>query len=143
MNVKTEHPAAPRRVIAVEDAPFWQALDDGEFKLARCPCGAWYARTQACLRCGNRASALQWLPASGRGAIKTFVIFDKPYHPWFATRLPYVVAVVALEEGPELLTNVIEVPVDAVAIGMKVQIVIVERDGQSIHQARAVAGIGQ
>ena len=71
------------------------------------------------------------------------MIFDKPYHPWFATRLPYVVAMIALAEGPELLTNVIDMPVDEVAIGLPVQIVIAERDGQSIHQARAVAGIGQ
>jgi len=138
MNVNPHSPAAPRRVIAVEDAPFWQALDEGVFKLARCACGAWYARTQACLRCGSSASQLEWLPASGHGEIKTFVIFDKPYHPWFATRLPYVVAVIALAEGPELLTNVIDMPVDEVAIGLPVEIVIVERDGQSIHQARAV-----
>ena len=122
MNVNTDNIAAPRRVTAVEDAPFWQALDEGVFKLARCACGAWYARTQACLRCGDSASELQWLPASGHGEIKTFVIFDKPYHPWFATRLPYVVAVIALaaslESGTPGSWNVVSLPLASCAVAM-------------------------
>ena len=130
-------PSPPLRVVVVEDRPFWDALDAGSFVLARCACGAYYARSQACLRCGADARALTWVPASGRGTVRTFVVFDKPYHPYFKERTPYVVAVVTLEEGPEITTNVIDIDVSAVEIGMPVRIVISERGGQKIHQASA------
>ena len=128
---------APPRVVAVEDQPFWEAIDAGKFVLARCACGAYYARLQACLQCNASAQSLHWVPASGQGTVRTFVIFDKPYHPYFEGRVPYIVAVVTLNEGPEILTNVIDADVSAVAIGMPVRIVISERGGQKIHQASA------
>jgi len=135
--VSTPATAAPRRVALHEDRPFWDAIDAGRFVLARCACGAFYTRSQACLCCDRPAASLTWVPASGGGTVRTFVIFDKPYHPYFEDRLPYVVAVIALAEGPEILTNVIDTEVAAVRIGMPVRIVIAERDGQNIHQASA------
>lgn len=130
-------PSPPRRVAAVEDQPFWNAIDAGTFVLARCTCGTYYARLQACLQCGADANALTWVPVSGRGSVRTFVVFDKPYHPYFEERLPYVVAVVTLEEGPEITTNIIDTDVSAITIGMPVHIVISDRGGQKIHQASA------
>src|SRR5215210_5491785 len=130
-------PSPPSRVVSVEDQPFWDALDTGNFMLARCTCGAYYARSQACLQCGADALALTWVPASGRGTVRTFVVFDKPYHPYFTERLPYVVAVVALEEGPEITTNIIDTDVTNVGIGMPVRIVISDRGEHMIHQASA------
>ena len=130
-------PSPPRRVAAVEDQPFWNAIDAGTFVLARCTCGTYYARLQACLQCGADANAVTWVPASGRGSVRTFVVFDKPYHPYFEERLPYVVAVVTLEEGPEITTNIVDTGVSAITIGMPVHIVISDRGGQKIHQASA------
>ena len=130
-------PAPPRRVVPVEDRPFWDALDSGNFVLARCPCGAYYARSQACLQCGADAQALTWVPASGRGTVRTFIVFDKLYHPYFKERTPYVVAVVALEEGPEITTNIVDTDVTNVEIGMPVRIVISNRGEHKIHQASA------
>ncbi|MEW6300971.1 MAG: OB-fold domain-containing protein [Thermodesulfobacteriota bacterium] len=130
-------PAPPRRVVPVEDQSFWDAIDAGNFVLARCVCGAYYARSQACLRCGADAQTLTWVPASGRGTVRTFVVFDKAYHPYFRERLPYVVAVVALQEGPEITTNIVDADVSAIEIGMPVRIIISERGGYKIHQASA------
>lgn len=127
----------PSRVVAVEDQPFWDAIDTGKVLLARCSCGAYYARSQACLRCDATAQSMTWEPASGQGTVRTFVVFDKPYHPYFTERLPYVVAVVALTEGPEITTNVIDTDVANVQIGMPVRIVIGERGEQKIPQASA------
>lgn len=127
----------PRRVVSVEDQPFWDAIDAGNFVLARCACGAFYARLQACLRCDADARALTWTPASGRGTVRTFVVFDKPYHPYFAERLPYVVAVIALQEGPEITTNVVDIDVSAIEIGLPVRIIISERGEYKLHQASA------
>lgn len=129
--------APPERLVPVEDQPFWDAIDSDSFVLARCACGAYYARLQACLQCGAGAQALTWVPASGRGTVRTFIVFDKPYHPYFKERLPYVVAVVALEEGPELTTNIVDADVAHITIGMPVRIVIGTRGGHKIHQASA------
>ncbi len=126
----------PPRVVDSEDRPFWEALDRGQLTLARCLCGACYARSQACLSCGGTADALRWVSVSGRGHVRTYVVFDKPYHPYFAARLPYCVAVVALEEGPEIVTNVIECAPDAVFIGQEVEVFAAVRDGQVLPQAR-------
>ena len=130
-------PTPPERVVPVEDQPFWDAIDSDSFVLARCTCGAYYARLQACLQCGADAQALTWVPASGRGTVRTFIVFDKPYHPYFKERLPYVVAVVALEEGPELTTNIVDADATNITIGMPVRIVIDTRGQHQIHQASA------
>ena len=130
-------PSPPIRVVPVEDQSFWDAIDADNFMLARCTCGAYYARSQACLQCGAGAQALTWVPASGRGTVRTFIVFDKPYHPYFKERTPYVVAVVALEEGPEITTNIIDTDVTNVEIGMPVRVVIGTRGVHKIPQASA------
>jgi uncharacterized protein len=139
MSIEETHiaPQPPQLVVPVEDQPFWDALNTGTFVLACCTCGAYYARAQACLHCGASADSLSWVPVSGHGTIRTFVVFDKPYHPYFKERTPYVVAVIALAEGPEITTNVVDIDVSAVEIGMPVRIVISERGGNKIHQASA------
>jgi len=130
-------PSPPSRVVPVEDQPFWDALDAGTFMLAHCTCGAYYARLQACLQCGAEARVLTWVPASSRGTVRTFIVFDKPYHPYFKERTPYVVTVVILEEGPEIMTNIIDTDITNVKIGMPVRIVISNRGEHLIHQASA------
>lgn len=59
---------------------------------------------------------------SGRGKVFSFVTYHRVYHPAFAKEVPYVVALVELEEGPRLLTNIVGVPPDAVACDMPVQV---------------------
>lgn len=134
----TGSPAAPRRVVDVEDKEFWAAVDDGRFLIAQCSrCGAFYMRRQACLACGADGAAISWVPTPGLGTVRTFLVFDKVYHPYFASRIPYNVAVVRLDEGAELTTNVVDCPVDQVHIGMRVRVVVGERDGHRLPQASA------
>ncbi len=137
MNNNQPTPPPPRRIVPIEDQSFWDAIDSGEFMLARCTCGAYYARTQACLWCGAQANSLTWVPASGRGTIRTFIVFDKSYHPYFKEIIPYVVAVVTLDEGPEITTNIVAIDPSTVQIGMPVRIVIGEQGEHKIPQASA------
>jgi len=51
----------------------------------------------------------------------TYTVAFRPTHPAFAERGPYVIAVVELEEGPKMTTNIINVEPAAVAIGMEVE----------------------
>ena len=128
----------PDRCDDPADAPFWEAIDRGELVLARCTgCGTHYPRSQACTACGAGAQALEWVPASGRGTIRTFAVFHRAYDPFFAPLVPYNVAVVTLEEGAELLTNVVGCRNGELTVGMRVRIVIRDRGGRNIHQAEA------
>ena len=132
-------PAAPRRVVDVEDAEFWAAIDEDRFVLAKCrECGSFYSRRQACLKCGADGSAIVWSPSLGLGTVRTFIVFDKVYHPYFEGRVPYNVAVVRLDEGAEITTNVIDCSMEELHIGTRVRMVVGERDGQKIHQASAL-----
>lgn len=132
-------PSAPARVVDVEDADFWDALDEGRFLLAKCgTCGMYYSRRQACLQCGADASALSWVASPGLGKVRTFLVFDKVYHPYFVGRVPYNVAVVTLDEGAEFTTNVVDCPIGSLHIGMPVRMVVRDRGGQNIPQASAI-----
>jgi len=65
------------------------------------------------------------VPLSGRGAVASFVVVHPPVLPAFAARVPFVVALVELDEDPRirLLGNVLDCAPDEVAIGMRVQVV--------------------
>lgn len=63
---------------------------------------------------------LEWVEASGRGKIHTFSIVRQHPHPYFANRVPYVYAVIELEEGTRLISNVITDDVESVKCEMPV-----------------------
>ena len=127
-------PTPPERVELPEDEPFWRAVDAGRLDLVRCDdCGAWSGIARSCVVCGS--TAYSWAPASGRGTLRTFAVFHRPYNRYFGQRLPYNVAVIALEEGPDLLTNVVGVELDALAVGMPVEIVMRPLGDSLIPQA--------
>lgn len=64
------------------------------------------------------ASAIEWIQASGRARLFSYVIYRRQYHPDFPP--PYNVAAVALEEGPLLISTVIAEP-DQLAINMSLK----------------------
>jgi uncharacterized OB-fold protein len=64
-----------------------------------------------------------WQPLSGRGTVTAWVVFHQAYFASFTSDVPYNVAEVELDEGPRLLTNLVEVENDAITMGMPVEIV--------------------
>jgi len=69
------------------------------------------------------SSDTEWVRASGRGTIYTFTVTHQNQSPGFREELPYVLAIVELEEGVRLMTNVVGCTPDAVRIGMPVEVV--------------------
>jgi uncharacterized OB-fold protein len=61
--------------------------------------------------------------ASGKGKIYTFAVYHRAYHPGFQKDLPYVTAVIELEEGPHFLSNIIGCKTDEVRCDMPVEVV--------------------
>jgi uncharacterized OB-fold protein len=88
-------------------APFWAAGLDGTLRLQRCSaCGhIRFPLDAICPRC--LSSEHEWEAMSGRGSVQTFIRFHRAYDPSWEDRVPYVVALIELEEGPVLISNVI------------------------------------
>lgn len=101
---------------------FWDATSEGRFELQRCDtCGAviFYPRVN-CPECGSRT--LSAIDASGRGEVYTFTVARRPTHRAFADAGPYVIAIVELEEGPHVTTNIVDCDPDDVTVGMAVEL---------------------
>jgi len=64
-----------------------------------------------------------WQEVSGHGKVFSFVVFHRVYHPGFTGEVPYVVALIELDEGPRLLSNVVGIPPQNVVCEMPVRVV--------------------
>lgn len=104
----SETPAKPIPEPDDASAPFWQGSLQGTLKLMRCSgCGT--ARLPSRMHCDACLSPdYEWFDASGRGTVRTFGVMHQKYHPGFYDELPYTVAIVELEEGPRLPTNLVK-----------------------------------
>jgi uncharacterized OB-fold protein len=124
-------------VPTAETAEFWEGCSRHELLIQRCAdCAAYqfYPRIM-CVVCSGRA--LQMVRASGRGVLKSFTIVRRAVSEAYAAEVPYVVALIELEEGPTLMSNVIGCVVDEVCIGMPVEVVFDDwSEGLSIPKFR-------
>lgn len=117
----------PPRVLALYDGPFWQYLKDtGRMHLQCCgECSAWrYPPGPVCHVCLSPEAA--WKPVSGNGEVLSWVVFHKQYLPAYPA--PYNVVAVRLDEGPTIISNLVENPPDRNVIGRRVQLVVVAMD---------------
>jgi acetyl-CoA acetyltransferase/uncharacterized OB-fold protein len=112
----------PRPVVphpTPETAFFWEGCAAGELRLQHCrTCDRpWFPPQRRCPRCGG--GDIEVRTASGRGRVASFVIAERDT-PGFTA--PYVIAIVQLDEGPRLLTNLVDVDPspDTVDVGMRV-----------------------
>ena len=106
-------------------APHWEGCREGELRVQRCAdCQTYVFIPQpACTSCFSEA--LEWTAMRGRGVVYSYTVVHRPQRPQF--RVPYVVAIVELEEGCHMMTNLIGVDPDDVRIGMEVEVEFVER----------------
>jgi uncharacterized protein len=106
-----------------ESRGWWEALARHELYVQRCrDCGTLRLPPRAlCTKC--LSGAVEWQRATGRGTVYSFTVTHQNQAPGFRESLPYVLAIVELAEGPRIMTNVVECPVDQVRIGMPVEVV--------------------
>ena len=124
----TETPPNPKPRPAPESLPYWQAAKDHRLALPKCEdCGQfWFPPSATCPHCLSTNFSFQ--NVSGRGKVFSFVTFHRVYRPAFAQDVPYVVALVELEEGPRLLTNILGISHEDVRCEMPVEVVFDDYD---------------
>jgi uncharacterized OB-fold protein len=105
--------------------PFWSGCASGVLRLRRCAgCGRFRGPSRLVCDCGR--SDHVWTDVSGRGEIFSYTVVHRAPDPAFRAEVPYVVAVIELEEGPHLLGNFVECSPDGLSIGMPVHAVFEE-----------------
>jgi uncharacterized OB-fold protein len=103
--------------------PFWEAARRGELRLPRCKaCSHISVQFERwCPRCASQET--EWARMSGRGSVWSHVKFHRMYFKSFEDELPYNVALVELEEGPRLITNLVGIDPNSIEIGLEVEAV--------------------
>lgn len=103
-------------------APYWKAAAQGRLSLPWCKACAqafWYPRWH-CPRCGG--GDVEWKAASGAGRVHTFTVVRQSGDAYFKARVPFVVAMIELDEGPRLMAGLIDCAPESVRIGMAVRV---------------------
>ena len=104
-----------------ETREFWDALSTGRFLVRHCnACGKahWYPRA-VCPFCCSTDTA--WRDGAGRGTIYSYSVMRR-------TKTPYATAFVTLDEGPTMMTNLVDCDFDAIKIGQAVTLAITRRE---------------
>jgi hypothetical protein len=124
----SEYRPLPSRNVFSE--PFWEATKRHELVLQKClDCATYrYYPRPRCPECLSANS--EWTKVSGRGTVYTFTIVHRPLTRWFKDRVPLVCAVIELDEGVRMVSNVESVEPADVAIGMPVRVFFEDIDEQ-------------
>jgi uncharacterized OB-fold protein len=118
--------------------PFWQATKEHRLLLARCAdCG--HARmppTPFCPQCQSQRIA--WTVLSGLGTVYSYTVVTRAILPDMDAHLPYVPAVIALDgaDGVRLISNVVDIEVQAITVGLRVQVVWDDAPSQGVAVPR-------
>ncbi len=122
MNTMTTY-NKPLPMISPDTKGFWEGCREHAIRIQQCSdCGHLrWPPAFLCPQCLSRNT--QWISASGRGTVYSFVVYHVAYDPAFLGDLPYVVALVALEEGPHLLTNLVECDPGNITCDMPVEVI--------------------
>ena len=90
-----------------ETQHYWDGAKAGELRLQRCKdCGKTYFPPRPfCPACASRS--VEVFKATGKGKLYSYIINHRPA-PGFEEEAPYAIAVVELEEGPRLMTNIVD-----------------------------------
>lgn len=119
----TEKDQKPLPHIDEVSRPYWDAAKRHELLLQKCQeCGHYrYPQGETCPSC--LSDRLEWVKVSGRGSVYTWTVFHQVYHPAFKEDVPYAVVAVELEEGPRIITNLVDCKIGDIKVGMPVKVV--------------------
>lgn len=128
----------PTPSVNPETQPYWNATADGRLMLRQCTdCDeAYHYPRNRCPACYSEST--EWIDASGYGEIYSFTVTHGGVGGDYAEATPFVLAYVTLDEGPRMLTNIVDVDITGdragLAIGQEVEVVFAPvSDGDNDH----------
>ena len=100
--------------------PFWDGLKEHKLSIQKCSqCGQFrFPPRIICPYCMSLES--EWVEVEGGGTVYSFTIVHHAYTPAYEGELPYVVAIIEIEEGIRLISNIVGCKPEQVEIGMHV-----------------------
>lgn len=110
--------------------PFWDAAKEHRLVLQRSKKTGRYIYYPRAVSPFGADDELTWTAVSGRGTVYSYTIAQRPTAPQWADDGPYVIAIVRLEEGPHLTTNIVGCEPGAVRIGMPVVVDFADVTGE-------------
>ena len=120
-----DSPPIPPPIPQPESDFYWEKCKAHELWLRHCKsCDkAYFYPRDMCPDCFSRDT--DWIQSSGRGTLHTFSIVHRGPTPSFRDRVPYVAAIVEVESGARIPTNLVEVEPDptVIKVGMAVEVV--------------------
>jgi uncharacterized protein len=120
----------PLRALDPDLVEFWEGLKQHEFRLCRCRrCGSWWFPYTVCNHHDDVPDfdEMDWVPSSGRGSIYAMLVAHQVWDEAFMDEVPYVLALIELEEGPMFPARLVCDP-DAVRIGTPVEVAYVDSE---------------
>ncbi len=126
-----QHKPVPKPTPETEH--YWEGTKLGELRIQRCnECGqAYFYPRPSCPHCSS--TDVTWVRASGQARLHTYLISHRPA-PGFTDEVPYAIAVVELEEGPRMMTNIVGVEntPEALVLDMALEVAFEPRGEQSV-----------
>lgn len=115
--------AKPLPFISEETRPFWDALHRHELRIPRCrQCRKYFFYPRSfCPFC--LSDEIEWIKVSGKGKVYSYTVSYRAPSTGFAADVPYVFAIIELEEGVRLTSNVVGCLPEDVRIDMAVEVV--------------------
>jgi uncharacterized OB-fold protein len=112
----------PLPVIDEDTAPYWKYCKSHELRMQKCgSCG--HIRFPAGILCPKcHSMEAEWTKLSGKGRIYSFVIFHHAFHPSYKNDIPYAAAIIQLDEGPRLDSNITGCSLEDIRIDMPVEV---------------------
>ncbi|HCG91595.1 MAG TPA: hypothetical protein DEZ08_07140 [Dehalococcoidia bacterium] len=116
----------PLPTISGETKPFWDSCRKGELIIQQCSnCNEYQFYPRGiCSNCWT--NDVKWIHSTGKGKVWTYTVTYQNRTPGFAEDVPYVLALVELEEGVKMFTNIIACDPKEVRIGMEVEVTFVK-----------------
>ncbi len=116
--------AKPVPVPDPDTRPFWEGCLQGKLLLQRCDAcsGFRFPPSESCPNCGSER--VSWVGSTGRGKVFSWIVVTHPVpREIYAADVPYVVALVELEEGVRMATNIVGCAPASIAAAMHVEVV--------------------
>ncbi|MEC1524980.1 Zn-ribbon domain-containing OB-fold protein [Neobacillus niacini] len=117
---------------------FWDGCSEGKLLIQKCnDCKnhIFYPR-EVCPHC--MSDQLNWVEASGKGKVYSYTIARRAAHPSLIEDVPYIVALIELDEGVRLMSNIINCDVEEVRCDMDVKVIFQKQEGMVLPKFELV-----